>query len=408
MCDFNESSQLREWMFTSETLKKCRAKANLKAREYLAAAQASGNGDAKSQVNPVFTIARGFTKQQQEEAQKDDDPTKQGPWKTASDHPFLTPEEEAILVTNFVMRVPLLVGPKALLAPGLRNCDIKVTATAAMLLRRFYLSNSVMLHDPKTVMIAAGFAACKIEDSVKDIRYFEDGANLLSCPVTQAELLPTELAFMEGICFQLLCFHPFKPLQALTEDLRTFLKSEKGMALIQNRRIASADLIAPLYNAARLLLDDVIISDIPLLFTPGQIGLAAMMVANDDLQAKQAQKQQQKQTEAGTVEEEEGVVAMPSLDMLAYVRLRFSEEQGNQMAEVMKVLVPMVKELREGKHGCGNHNINMAEIKKIHKRLKKCRGWGKKEKKSKKRSSANNDGGDGEGEDQPKKKKAKA
>ena len=88
----------------------------------------------------------------------------------------------------------------------------------------------------------------------------------------------------------------------------------------------------------------------------------------------------------------------------------------------MKTLVPMLKELREGKHGCGNHNIDMTEIKKIHKKLKKCRGWGKsnthssssssskKEKKNKKRSSADpeNNGGAGGEDQQPKKKKAKA
>jgi len=211
----------------------------------------------------------------------------------------------------------------------------------------------------------------------------------------QAEILPAELCLMEGISFQLLCFHPFKPVVALTDDLRAFLKSDKGMTLVQNKRIAGEDL-KPMYDAARAILDDVIVSDIPQLFSPAQIGLGAMVVANEDLQTKQ----QNNEDDEG--ENSEG--GLPPLDLLAYIRLRFTEEKGQGMVKVMKQLLPMLKGLRDGKHGCGNHNVDMMQLKGVHKKLKKCRLWGKKEekdKKSKKREGST-------GGDEPKKKKAKS
>jgi len=404
MRDFTESSQLHEWMFSSvEELEKCRAKANQQAREYLAkppdVQEASKASLAFSA--PVYTAAKGYSKRQKK-APDTEDPTTAGPWKNAKEHPFITPNEEALLVAFYTSKVPMLIGPLAQV-PRLRR-ESKVTATASMLLKRFFLSNSVMLHDPKAVMVAACFCATKIEDATADVRYLEDGTNLMNAPVSQAEILPAELALLEGISFQLLCFHPFKPVVALTEDLRSFLKSEKGLPLVDNRHIAGEDL-KPMYDAARAALDDIIVSDLPFLYTPGQLGLAAMIVANEDLNAKRKEKQRDGSNEED--DDDDDGVGLPNLDLLAYIRLRFSDERGHELEAAMKELVPMIRELKEGKHGCANQNVDMTELKNVHKRLKKCRGWGKKDndkkdKKSKKRSKE--DGGD----DEPKKKKAKS
>ena len=70
--------------------------------------------------------------------------------------------EEKFVADGFgIKRLPVmyndfvLIGPKADL-PKCRR-DIKVTATAALLFRRFYLSNSVMIHDPKALMVAVSY-----------------------------------------------------------------------------------------------------------------------------------------------------------------------------------------------------------------------------------------------------------
>lgn len=49
----------------------------------------------------------------------------------------------------------------------------------------------------------------------------------------------------------------------------------------------------------------------------------------------------------------------------------------------------MIRELEEGKHGSGTNGIDMLALKKINKKLKKCRIWGEltEKKKSKKRKA---------------------
>jgi len=181
MSDFTESSQLKEWMFESnEILLKCRAQANLNAREYLS--KPKDDESSSNALPPVYNFACGYTNK--EEAKNGDDPTTQGPWKTPSEHDFLTPDEEELLVAFYTSKIPSLIGPLAQV-PRLRR-ESKVTATATMFLRRFFLSNSVMIHDPKNVMVAACFLATKVEDVTADVRYLEDGTQLMNAPVTMA------------------------------------------------------------------------------------------------------------------------------------------------------------------------------------------------------------------------------
>lgn len=89
---------------------------------------------------------------------------------------------------------------------------------------------------------------------------------------------------------------------------------------------------------------------------------------------------------------------------MGYIRLRFQDSTDSKVkvdkaaidAVTRRVskLGQMIRELREGKHGCGNHNVDMEKLKSLNKKLKKCRAWGasekkesKKKKKSKKRKA---------------------
>jgi len=88
---------------------------------------------------------------------------------------------------------------------------------------------------------------------------------------------------------------------------------------------------------------------------------------------------------------------------MGYVRSRFedTDESGvvvdsaaiDAVVDRVTRLSQLVRELREGKHGCGNYDTDMAELKGLNKKLKKCRAWGsssdsKKEKKKRKRKDA--------------------
>jgi cyclin H len=279
-----------------------------------------------------------------------------------------------LLVSFYGSKLPSLIGPMAQIPPLRR--ESKVPATAGMLLRRFYLSNSVMVHDPKTIMVAAAFLASKVEDAMTSVKYLEEGTNSMNAPVSQADILPAEINVLSGIHFDLLCFHPYKAVLAMTEDLRTYLKSEKGRSLVRfqngnHRPIVGQDL-KPMHDAAQLIVNDVVVSDIPLLYTPGQVGLAALMVAN---------------------EQQIGNVDIPQIDILGYLSQRFEYADLEGMKTLLRNLSAMLRDLKEGKYGCANHNVDLQTLKGIHKKLKKCRVWGVKEKK-KKRKNAGEDGPD--------------
>lgn len=389
MCEPKESSQLTAWMFSPELLDSCRARANrvarvtlLKLQENAASSEMASNtsedpgSSSKSSNPPVEKFARDYVAKQDQYRDEEE-----GPWETSDGNPFLNPEEEELLVSFYASKLPSLIGPMAQV-PRLRR-ESKVPATAAMLLRRFYMSNSVMAHDPKIIMVAAAFLAAKVEDAMTDVRYLEEGTNIMNAPVTSAEIIPAEINLLSGVNFELFCFHPYKAVLSITEDMRTYLKSEKGRLLVSfpngnNRPIIGQDL-KPMHDAAQSIVNDVIVSDMPVLFPPGQVGLAALMVAN---------------------EEEQGKEDVPLIDMLGYLSQRFEDADVQGMTKKLGEICTMLRELKEGKHGCANHNIDMHTLKGIHKKLKKCRLWGAKEKKKKRKAK------DGE-EEGPNPKKAR-
>jgi cyclin H len=151
MTDFSHSTQLHQWIYTPQLLQQCRKRANRLAREYLCSEPTPNP--------PVFDFARGFN--------ANEDGMEEGPAENPSGHAFLSPEEEGRLVDFYAAKLPSLIGPLAQV-PRLRR-EIKVSATAALLYRRFYLSNSVMLYDPKAMMVASAFLASKVEDAMSPV-----------------------------------------------------------------------------------------------------------------------------------------------------------------------------------------------------------------------------------------------
>jgi cyclin H len=231
-------------------------------------------------------------------------------------------------------------------------------------------------------MVSAAFLASKVEDAMTDVRYLEEGTNLMNAPVTTSEIIPAEIHLLSGVNFDLLCFHPYKAVLAITEDLRTYLKSERGRSLVRfsdggnDRPIVGQDL-KPMHDAAQAIVNDVVVSDIPLLYTPGQVGLAALVVANE-----------QQKDKAG----------VPQIDLLGYLSHRFEDADIDKMRSLLQEIGNKLRELKEGKYGCVGYNLDMAQLKGIHKKLKKCRLWGLKEKKKKRKNT---------GDDGPETKKAK-
>lgn len=232
------------------------------------------------------------------------------------------------------------------------------------------------MHDPKSMLAAAAFLAAKVEDVMILIGYLCEGTKEMNAPVLMSDILQAEIRLIKGIDFDLLVFSPYKTVLSYTEDLRTFLKSEKGRGLItfygqggNQRQLAGEDL-RPVHDAAMKICNDVIVADIPLLFAPGEVGLAALLVANEHVGSS-------------------GDGSSCSLDMMGYIRLRFygtaDEKAIDAVTQRVTKLGQMIRELKEGKHGCGNYNVNMDTLKGLNKKLKKCRAWGEDKKEGKKK-----------------------
>uniref|UniRef100_A0A7S1XZY2 Cyclin-like domain-containing protein n=1 Tax=Grammatophora oceanica TaxID=210454 RepID=A0A7S1XZY2_9STRA len=361
MCDYIESSQAGKWLFQSEEqLKNCREKASKKAIAFLQSLATSSTPTKP----PVLRFAFGYSEGKTESMTTDNG-------ESGSSSMYLTANEELHLVDFYAGKLPSLIGPKAQV-PRLTR-DSKVAATAVLLYRRFYLSNSVMVFDPKEIMTAAAFLASKVEDAMTDIRYLEEGTKVMNAPVTQSAILASELVLLEGINFDLLCFHPFKAVLAFTQDLRQFVKTKVGRGLVQlitaqekDRPVVGQDL-KELHDASLKRLNEIcILSDLPLLYSPGKVGLACMMVANE--------------RSCKTIK----------VDLMGYIEHRFAHYQPKELAE-LKAKLPevcaMIVRLSSGEKTNYFTDPDLIVLKAIHKKLKKCRIWG--EKKDKKKSKKN-------------------
>lgn len=163
MVDFSESSQLGLWMYGKpEHLTWLRGKANHAARTALVPHAARVPPDPTE----AQCFARGWTQRLRAGKESAADyealmsSNNEGPLENDKGKAFLTSTEEATLVAWYAPKLATLIGPKAALSRLKRNS--KVTATAALLYRRFFLSNSVMYYDPKAIMVAAAFLASKV------------------------------------------------------------------------------------------------------------------------------------------------------------------------------------------------------------------------------------------------------
>jgi cyclin H len=192
MCDYESSSQLKSWLYTPNQLEKCRERVNRQARAFLVAQQQQQHDNNNNNNNdhhhqsmsdigdtpkppsssppPVYSFAANFAHRNETMQEDDDDGLLTSTTTANDDDHFLTPHEEGLLVAFYASKLPSLIGPMAQV-PRLRR-DVKVAATASLLYHRFYLSNSVMLHDPKTIMVAAAFLGSKVEDAMSDVRNY--------------------------------------------------------------------------------------------------------------------------------------------------------------------------------------------------------------------------------------------
>jgi len=189
-----------------------------------------------------------------------------------------------------------------------------VKATAVQYLRRFYLSNSVLTYPPKEIYKTALFLACKTEATHMTLS--EYARRIATEP---DNILAPEYKLMQALRFTLDVRQPYKGLKGVLMEMLNMAAGmtgevagveTKGATELQNemRELARppgdartawkapssgpSDVkhvgarIEAAYSAARIILDGpALLTDAYFLYTPAQILLAALQIADPPLTA---------------------------------------------------------------------------------------------------------------------------
>lgn len=265
---YRTSTQFRMWSFAPESLSSLRATTNTAAAERV-----------KSALGPDVDV--------------------------------LTAAEELKILTHYTRQLISW-------ATTLFKLPTAVTATAAIYFRRFYLSNSPMTYHPKDIFPTALFLATKTENHYIGLAQF---CNIIQeskakpKPSTEQVLAP-EYLLTQGLRFTFDVRHPFRGLDGGWLELTAFAR---GDAVITGSRRAASDIQKEMMalavpapwtdktkkehvlqpaktaqdaemragdahdHAKEIIVDAALLTDVYFAFTPSQIWLAALLLADEAL-----------------------------------------------------------------------------------------------------------------------------
>ncbi|KAL9043446.1 MAG: hypothetical protein Q9214_003370, partial [Letrouitia sp. 1 TL-2023] len=277
---YRTSTQYRLWSFTPETLTSLRASTNASAAQAVRAA--------------IEGLQDGSSGSKERDETQDDDPILHQRKSGSVD--CLSVEEEQKLVGFYCVKTLEFVD----------FCEYPtvVKATAVQYLKRFYLTNSPMTYHPKEIMPTAVYLAMKTEDNFHYVKSF---AEKLPNRTTE-DILAPEFLLTQGLRFTFDVRHPFHGLEggfmelmALTngkghaeplitkspQELRDDMmnigvapgassKTSTPKAMITRIQAAHA-------KAKNTLKTSALLTDAYFFYTPSQIWLSALLLADEPL-----------------------------------------------------------------------------------------------------------------------------
>ncbi|KAK4096725.1 cyclin-like protein [Parathielavia hyrcaniae] len=260
---YRQTSQYQLWSFSPTQLAAMRENTNAAARTRIADRLASLPAASSNTSAPTSSV---------------NTPDPEGAATPALPE-FLTAPEEAQLM-NFNTSELLRAGDHA-------EMPDEIKATAAAFFRRFYVTNSIMTYPPQQMLIVALFFACKAEGSFISITEFgkQFGKD------NPEEILAGEFLLCQGLRFAIDVKHPFRALRGAMMELSTLpdiearqvpspLPREYSLTLLfqQRDRLAAAE-----HRAREILRFSALMTDAYFHYTPSQIMLAALSLADRGL-----------------------------------------------------------------------------------------------------------------------------
>ncbi|KAF8848754.1 cyclin-like protein [Acephala macrosclerotiorum] len=247
----------------------------------------------------------------------------------------LTVEEELKLV-EFYCRQTIQLGDHL-------KVPTDVKATAVQYIKRFYITNSLMTYHPTDILKTALFFATKTENHYFRLTKFADAIGN-----TKAEdVLASEFLLTQGLRFTFDVRHPFRALEGSIMELQALSKGvipalpSGGVGgdrpRDMERRVKSAHGTAREYLKTSAALTDVYFH-----FTPSQIMMAALMIADKEL-------------------------------VEWYIRSKFPTEQGEMKNKVLGVLEKCAEMLKMVAPNSEPTPAQKKQLSALSKKLKKCR-----------------------------------
>lgn len=177
---------------------------------------------------------------------------------------FLSVEEEHIMVRTYEYSLRDFCKKFRDPRDGRIRMPPAVTTTAQHYFKRFYLFNSVMDYHPKEILVTCVYLACKIEEFYVTINDFVH--NVRGDKKKAAEIiLNNELQLTQELQFHLIIHQPFRPVEGLLIDIKTRFP-----------QLRDPERLRPHVEE---FLERVNLTDAIILYTPGQIALAAVTTA---------------------------------------------------------------------------------------------------------------------------------
>ncbi|KAK7203728.1 cyclin-like protein [Myxozyma melibiosi] len=225
---YREGSQYRIWSFSQSELEEVRRSVNRIASEHLA---------------HEHQMARSAERGGEEEGVKIE---------------YLTEGEEYEMLLHYCVKVQD--------AAAVYKLPSHIKATAIQYLKRFYLKYSLMEFHPRNIMYTCLFLATKSENHFISIDNFVQPLQRVS----KQSIIDLEFIVAQTLSFTLLVHHAFNPIHGYFLDLQSVFADRM-------------DEIRSAHDRARRYANDSLFSDAAFLFTPPQIALAALMMANEGL-----------------------------------------------------------------------------------------------------------------------------
>ncbi|KAE9026965.1 hypothetical protein PR003_g11153 [Phytophthora rubi] len=280
---------------------------------------------------------------------------------------FLSPEQEALLRDFYEEKIQ-----ESCSAQFLRTSD-KVKCCAMLLFKRFYLSNSVMEFHPKYLVPTAIYVAGKVEEQYMSVDTVADQLH-----VDHKFIIGHEMVLLEGVRFQLIMYHPFRALLGFLDDFRAFAKQ------VLNKDLP-ATVLQKLHANSTALLNNLLLTDLPLLHYPSYLALAALWHVTDEVAASSGEK----------------ACGLESADVLEYIkRSKFAKDQPvDEVSGRLKQITQAFQTIKAEKERGGEEAVQRRakKVKQIYKKLKQLhKDDDKKEKKKDKK-------GDGKKKDKKRK-----